>query len=201
MLWQALTAVRDLGRLHDIAAILIRYGFGDMVRRMGLANALERVGQALHWNEAEELAHLEPPARVRRALEDMGPTFVKLGQVLATRVDLFEPEWIAEFSKLQDHAPAVPYADIRQQLTEDLGASPEEVFAAFNPESLAAGFDQHHGNPHHANPPWHRPAGYHDPAATRPHPFSGIRPRRGNHRDRLPQRGRTTGPLDKNAST
>jgi len=138
MLWQALTAVRDIGRLHDIASILIRYGFGDMVRRMGLANALERAGRALHWNEAEELAHLEPPARVRRALEEMGPTFVKLGQVLATRVDMFEPEWIAEFGKLQDSAPAAPWADIRQQLTEDLGAPPEEVFAAFDPEPLAA---------------------------------------------------------------
>lgn len=138
MLWQTLTTVRDLGRLHDIASILIRYGFGDMVRRMGLANALERAGRALHWNEAEELAHLEPPARVRRALEELGPTFVKLGQVLATRIDLFEPEWIIEFGKLQDSTPAAPWADIRQQLCEDLGAPPEEVFAAFDPEPLAA---------------------------------------------------------------
>ncbi|UCV17732.1 ABC1 kinase family protein [Ferribacterium limneticum] len=138
MLWQALTAVRDLGRLHDIAAILVRYGFGDMVRRMGLANALERAGRMLHWSNAEEFAHMPPPERVRRALEEMGPTFVKLGQVLATRIDLFEPEWIAEFGKLQDSAPAAPWADISQQLTEDLGASPETVFAAFDPEPLAA---------------------------------------------------------------
>lgn len=138
MLWQAISAVHDLGRLHDIASILIRYGFGDMVRRMGLANALERAGRALHWNNAEEFAHLPPPARVRRVLEELGPTFVKLGQVLATRVDLFEPEWIAEFGKLQDSAPAAPWADIRQQLCEDLGAQPEGVFAAFNPEPLAA---------------------------------------------------------------
>ena len=138
MLWQAMTAVRDLGRLHNIASILIRYGFGDMVRRMGLANMLERTGRALHWNEAQELAHLEPPARVRRALEELGPTFVKLGQMLTTRVDLFEPEWIAEFGKLQDSAPAAPWADVRRQLSEDLGAPPEEVFAAFNPEPLAA---------------------------------------------------------------
>jgi 2-octaprenylphenol hydroxylase (EC 1.14.13.-) len=45
MLWQAMTAVRDLGRLQDIASILIRYGFGDLVQRMGLANALERAGR------------------------------------------------------------------------------------------------------------------------------------------------------------
>ncbi len=139
MLWQALMAARDLGRLHEIASILIRYGFGDMVRRMGLANALERTGSALRWNEAAELAQLEPHARVRRAMEEMGPTFVKLGQILATRVDLFDPEWIAEFSKLQDSAPPSPYDEVYAQLTKDLGAPPEEVFAAFSAEPLAAG--------------------------------------------------------------
>jgi ubiquinone biosynthesis protein len=138
MLWKGLLAIRDAGRLYDIASILIRYGFGDMVRRIGLANALERTGKVLHWSNAEEFAHLPPPARVRRAMEEMGPAFVKLGQVLATRVDLFDPEWIAEFGKLQDHAPAVPYADIEAQLTEDLGAPPDKIFAFFDTEPLAA---------------------------------------------------------------
>ena len=139
MLWQALVAMRDLSRLHDIAAILIRYGFGDMVNRMGMSNALERAGKVLHHRTSgEDLSRLSAPVRVRRALEEMGPTFVKLGQVLATRVDLFEPDWITEFGKLQDSAPPVPYAEIRAQLTEDLGAPPEEVFASFDSEPLAA---------------------------------------------------------------
>jgi ubiquinone biosynthesis protein len=138
MLWQALAAARDLGRLHEIASVLIRYGFGDMVRRMGMANALERAGRVLQWQRAGELAHLEPPARVRRALEELGPTFIKLGQLLATRVDLFEPEWIAEFGKLQDSAPPSPYDGIQQQFIEQLGAPPEQLFAAFDPEPLAA---------------------------------------------------------------
>jgi ubiquinone biosynthesis protein len=137
--WETLSTVRDLGRLHDIASILIRYGFSDMVRRLGMANVLERAGKVLHWQEAGELARLEHPARVRRALEEMGPTFIKLGQILATRMDLFSPEWIAEFEKLQDRAPAVPFTEIRQQLQEDLGAAPEEVFAELVPEPLAAG--------------------------------------------------------------
>jgi ubiquinone biosynthesis protein len=133
MLWQALTAARDLGRLHEIASELIRYSFGDMVRRMGMANALERAGRVLKWQRADELAHLEPPARVRRALEELGTTFIKLGQLLATRVDLFEPEWIAEFGKLQDSAPPSPYDGIQQQFIEQLGAPPEQLFAAFDP--------------------------------------------------------------------
>ncbi|WP_235430418.1 AarF/UbiB family protein, partial [Cupriavidus pauculus] len=138
MLWQAIGAVRDLGRLHDIASVLIRYGFGDLVRRIGMAGALERAGHALHWHEPEALARLEPPARVRRALEELGPSFIKLGQILATRVDLFPAEWIAEFSKLQDAAPAVPFAELLPQLTEDLGEPPETVFARIETQALAA---------------------------------------------------------------
>ena len=138
MLWQAIGAVRDLGRLHDIASVLIRYGFGDLVRRIGMAGALERAGRALHWHEPEELARLEPPARVRRALEDLGPSFIKLGQILATRVDLFPADWIAEFGKLQDAAPAIPFAELLPQLTEDLGEPPEAVFPRLEPEALAA---------------------------------------------------------------
>ena len=138
MFWQALLAVRDLGRLYEIASVLIRYGFGGLVRRIGLENALERAGRVLRWHDAKEFAHLPPPARARRALEELGPTFIKLGQVLATRVDLFEPEWIAEFGKLQDSAPAAPWEAIREQLIEDLGGAPDEVFAEFDPEPIAA---------------------------------------------------------------
>ena len=61
---------------------------------VGLADVLERAGRLLHWNDTEML-RMTAPVRVRRAMEDLGPTFVKLGQVLATRVDLFPPDWIA----------------------------------------------------------------------------------------------------------
>ena len=138
MFWEALSAARDLGRLHDIASVLIRYGFGDFVRRLGMSRALEAADKALNWREPVELARMEPPIRVRRALEELGPTFVKLGQILATRVDLFPPEWIVEFEKLQDRAPEVDFSEIHQQMEEDLGAVPEEVFAWLDPEPLAA---------------------------------------------------------------
>ncbi len=138
MLWETLSAARDIGRLHEITSILIRHGFSDMVRRLGMANILESAGKILRWKEAGELAQLDPPARVRHALEEMGPTFIKLGQILATRMDLFSPDWIAEFEKLQDSAPVVPFEQIQEQLEEDLGAAPEEVFSKFIPEPLAA---------------------------------------------------------------
>jgi len=138
MFWQAISAARDLSRANDIAAVLIKYGFGDLVRRIGMAQALERAGKILHWHAPDEIAHLEPPVRVRRALEELGPTFVKLGQILATRVDLFAPEWISEFSKLQDAAPATPFEEILTQLTEDLGENPETAFASLDKQPLAA---------------------------------------------------------------
>jgi ubiquinone biosynthesis protein len=138
MLWQALNAARDLGRMQQIASVLIRYGFGDVVQRIGLAGALERAGRVLHWKRVEELATLRPPQRVRRVLEDLGPTFVKLGQVLATRVDLFGPEWLEEFSRLQDHVPPVDWEEIAEQLSEDLGAAPETLFAAIDHQPLAS---------------------------------------------------------------
>jgi len=139
MLRELIGTARDLGRLQEIVAVLIRYGFADAVRRLGLAGALERAGKALHWTQAAELAQLAPPQRVRHALQDLGPTFVKLGQLLATRIDLFDPEWISEFEKLQDRAPPAAPAEVRAQLVQDLGAAPEEVFAGFDSGPIAAG--------------------------------------------------------------
>ncbi len=85
-MWETLGTVRDLGRLQEIAGVLVRYGFGDMVRRIGMAGALERTGRLLRWDDPEAFAHMASPERVRCALQDLGPTFVKLGQVMATRV-------------------------------------------------------------------------------------------------------------------
>ncbi|WP_428356350.1 ABC1 kinase family protein [Methyloprofundus sp.] len=137
MILGTLNAAKDLGRVHEIALILIRYGFGDVVRRLGLANIIDRAGKVLHWAEVEELAHLEPPARVRRALEEMGPTYVKLGQILATRADLFSQEWIKEFTKLQDQVRAVPFSEVEPQLLEDLGGEIDDFFSEFEREPLA----------------------------------------------------------------
>lgn len=131
-------APTDFGRLHQIASVLVRHGLGDGVRRLGLADMLARAGHALHWASADELARLEPPVQVRRALEELGPTFVKLGQILAGRSDLFGPAWIAEFSRLHSRVPPVPLADLRAQLREDLGGDPEAVFACFEADALAA---------------------------------------------------------------
>ncbi|GAB4113929.1 MAG: 2-polyprenylphenol 6-hydroxylase [Rubrivivax sp.] len=128
----------DLGRLEQIAAVLFKYGLGELVRRLGLVAALERAGSALKLEHAADLAHLSPPERLRRAFEALGPTFVKLGQLLAGRADLLGPEWTAELSRLHSRVPAVPFEQLRAQLTEDLGGAPEQVFASFDTTPLAA---------------------------------------------------------------
>ncbi|MBI2312444.1 MAG: ubiquinone biosynthesis protein UbiB [Betaproteobacteria bacterium] len=138
MLVETLSVVRDLSRLHDITSIVIRYGGGDLVRLIGLGNLLERAGRILRWNEATELRHLEPAVRVRMALEELGPTFVKLGQVLATRVDLFPPHWIAEFEKLQSAVPPVPFETLLPEMERALGCAPGDVFRDIEPQAHAA---------------------------------------------------------------
>ena len=128
MLRETLGAMRDLPRLHQISSVLIRHGLGGFVQRMGIAGMLERAGQILRWGEAVESVRLEPAQRVRIALEELGPTFVKLGQVMATRVDLFPPTWIAEFEKLHAEVPPVPFEELLPDLERSLGCSPFEVF-------------------------------------------------------------------------
>ena len=123
-----LGAVRDLSRLHTITSVLIRHGLGDVVRRAGIGSALERAGQMLNWREAKESAHLEPAKRVRMALEELGPTFVKLGQMLSTREDLFDAGWIAEFESLQSQVAPLPFSALRPQIEEALGRPPEAIF-------------------------------------------------------------------------
>ena len=76
--------------------------------------------------------------RVRRALERRGPAFIKAGQLAATRRDLVAPSLVAELEKLQDDVPAVPYEDIATRIEEELGGSPEDVFATFDHKPLAA---------------------------------------------------------------
>ncbi|QCU72473.1 ubiquinone biosynthesis protein UbiB [Luteimonas yindakuii] len=137
-MWETLGTVRDLGRLQEIAVVLARYGFGDVVQRIGLAAALERAGRLLHRQQANEKPRMSPPERLRHALQDLGPTFVKLGQVLATRVDLLPTEWIRELGELQNAVPALPFETIRPQLVADLGAEPEAVFARIDTRALAA---------------------------------------------------------------
>src|SRR5205814_8686930 len=95
---------------------------------MGLEAAAERTGKIMGWKHADEMAHLERPQRVRRVFEILGPTFVKLGQILETRPDLFGPDWIAEFEKLQSISPPLDFKELLRQIMEYLGLPLEDIY-------------------------------------------------------------------------
>ncbi|MDJ0355447.1 AarF/UbiB family protein [Paenarthrobacter sp. PH39-S1] len=84
-----------------------------------------------------EDAPLSNAEHLRLALEELGPTFIKLGQVLSTRSDLLPPEFRNELAKLQDDAPALPAGTVEELIVQELGALPTALFAAFDPEPLA----------------------------------------------------------------
>jgi ubiquinone biosynthesis protein len=131
-------AVRDLPRLREISSVLIRHGLGDLVRSTGTATLLERAGQILQWGEAGDVTHLEPQQRVRLAFEELGPTFVKLGQMLSTREDLLPPAWTTELARLHSDVPPVPFDELLPQVEEALGRSPFQVFSDLEREPYAA---------------------------------------------------------------
>ncbi len=124
-------------RYQEIAEVLLRHGFGYLFKNLGPDWAPRRSSQ--HADQpASPVTEQELPAHFRQALEELGPTFVKLGQVLSTRPDLLPPAYIAELSKLQDAVPPVPWEAIRDAITQELGRPPEEVFASIDPEPLGA---------------------------------------------------------------
>ena len=133
-----LSTARELPRLREISSVLVRHGLGDLVRRTGIATLLERAGQVLQWGEASEVAHLEPQQRAKLAFEHLGPTFVKLGQMLSTREDLLPPAWTTELARLHSDVAPVPFDDLLPQVEQALGRSPFEVFGNLEREPYAA---------------------------------------------------------------
>ncbi len=127
--------IQTSARYREIARILTKNGFDWMWSRWGIGGVL---GHAEHLAEGVKPSTITQPERLRLTLEELGTTFIKIGQVLSTRPDLVPAEYIAELSKLQDHAPQVRYADIRERIGVELGGPPETVFQSFDPTPLAA---------------------------------------------------------------
>lgn len=122
------------GRYQEIAETLGRHGLDVVASAVGIGR----------WTPSRRRdaptaapAH-SVPARLRVVLEELGPTFVKLGQLLSTRPDVLPPAYITEFSKLQDAAPPVPSEVIAEVITAEFGASPQQVFAEFDEHPVAS---------------------------------------------------------------
>ena len=132
--------LRSLGRLGHVGSVLTKHGFGWLVLRLHLTRLVPFRKRLLRGREAgEEEADPSMAARVARVLEELGPTYVKLGQVLGSRTDLLPPAFIAEFRKLQDRVAPFPTVAARAEIERELGGPVEDFFDDFGPEPFAAG--------------------------------------------------------------
>lgn len=122
--------VRDSARVRTVAAVAARFGLGVLLETLGFAGEADAADS--------ETGALPLPRRTRLALEALGPTYVKIGQILATRGDLLPPDWIAELELLQSAAPTLPFEEIRSEVEAALGMPPEQAFAWLDTTPLAA---------------------------------------------------------------
>ncbi len=131
--------IRTIRRYRTILGVLIKYGFGHFVEQLNIDYYLELGKRIVTLDKIpKELERLSQPQRLRLAMEELGPTFIKLGQLLSTRPDVLSNEYIQEFSKLQDKVPPVSYEEINAQIQRELGYPAGELFAEFSTEPLAA---------------------------------------------------------------
>ena len=131
---------RHLNRYQQILRVLFRYGFSDLAEHLHLDHyGLQLFSRNKQRDkEQEQLLRHSRPERLRMALEELGPTFIKLGQLLSVRPDLVPPDYLKELAKLQDEVPPFPYEEVRQIFLEELGKEPDEIFAVFSREPVAA---------------------------------------------------------------
>lgn len=120
---------RHLRRYREIAGLLLRHGRSDLVSSAGLEQVLDAAAVPEEVADAEQLA---------RELESMGPTFVKLGQLLASRVDLLPQAYTDALARLQDEVDPIPFAEVEQLIGDELAARPSRIFDEFDPAPIAA---------------------------------------------------------------
>ena len=130
--------IRSLKRYRQVLGTLIKYGFGHIVEQLNIDYYLELGKRVVSLGTASrELERLTQAARFRLVLEELGPTFIKLGQLLSTRSDIVSADILQELQKLQDNIPAVPTDQIMAQIHRELGYPVEELFATFEEIPLA----------------------------------------------------------------
>ncbi len=129
---------RNLTRLAKIISVIARYGFSAFLTRIkaGLGIVPERVFQI---KQDALTIPLAKPERLRLAIEELGPAFIKMGQILSLRPDIIPPDYAAELEKLLDKTPPVPFKEIRATVEKDLGGKLEDIFESFDKDPVASG--------------------------------------------------------------
>lgn len=129
---------RHLNRYRQILAVLFKYGFGDLIDTLKIEQYIEIGLQMISRRRRERLEKLSRAERVRMALEELGPTYIKLGQVLSTRPDLVPVEFVKEFAKLQDKVPPISFEAIVKTIESEMNRDQGIAFAELDPEPLAS---------------------------------------------------------------
>jgi ubiquinone biosynthesis protein len=128
--------IRQIKRYREVAYVLARHGFGLILEEMGLINLLSLPKRL--FKIEEEIDPQTLGERLRRTLEELGPTFVKIGQLASTRPDILPDFIIQELEKLQDQVPPFSFDEVSGIIFEELGATPSEIFQQFDEVPLAA---------------------------------------------------------------
>src|SRR6478736_9539252 len=135
-----MSTTRSISRLSEIAQVMVRHGFGYFLEAHKLSDLLPgRSAEDRLANVAAE--HGAASARgqhLREVLDELGPTFVKFGQLLSTRPDVVPPDIVVELRALQDDVRPVPFEDIRRVIEGELGNTLERLFTEFDPVPVAA---------------------------------------------------------------
>jgi len=129
---------RHLNRYQEILKVFVKYGFYDIVEKIRVGLLFDISKKILPRLEKKELATLGTAVRLRMALEELGPTFIKLGQMLSIRPDLIPPHIADEFSKLQDEVRPVSFDVVKPYIEAELGSSLTDLFSEFNQDAIAA---------------------------------------------------------------
>ena len=131
---------RSLRRIREVLGVLLKYGFGDLVGRLGRLRLIAGVGRLFRWRRESREARstLTTERRILLVLQDLGPTFIKFGQILANRPDLVPGALISELKNLQDRVKPFSGAEAEAAIQRELGRPSAEVFAAFDPEPIAS---------------------------------------------------------------
>jgi ubiquinone biosynthesis protein len=123
--------LRSIGRFRHIAVVLAKYGFGEVLGRIHLPHRMTFVGK-------RSVVKAGAPDRLVMALEELGPTFIKFGQILSTRSYLLPSEYAAALTRLQDEVSPFPIEDVRRTVEQELGKPPEGLFASFDERPFAS---------------------------------------------------------------
>lgn len=129
--------ISSIRRYLNIVRVLSAYGFDQALEMLGLADVMVR-SRRLFRRKLPDIARLTAAERMRLVLEELGPTFVKLGQILSTRPDVIPHAFVQEFEKLQDNVPSFSFEEVSAQITAELGGPVEQFFAEIDPVPLAA---------------------------------------------------------------